>query len=71
MCGKMGLIDKTGNYHYFPISTDMKVYNSNVPCIEMEWDNDQESEWVEIDYHVKNIVMGLNVALYDRKYGRL
>lgn len=34
----------------------------------MDYDNDEESEWPEINYQANNMFLGLTIAAYDRKY---
>jgi len=56
----------------FPVRYDREVFNfppmiPNVPIIEMELDNDCESEWPEIEECVHNMTMSLSLAMFDRK----
>lgn len=64
----MGSSDKTP--HVFTVYQDNKLFESRIamPLIEMYDDNDNESEWIEIDHSVKQMAMSLNIAAFDRRY---
>lgn len=67
-----GKMNKT-SYVSFPIRSDKEVFSApvmipNVPLIEMEYDNDCESEWPEIDQCIENMTMSLSMAVYDQEY---
>ncbi len=58
----------------FMIKPDREVFNypmiPNVPLIDMECDNDCESEWPEIYESVNHLSMSLSLAIYDRMVER-
>ncbi len=47
------------------METEQLPYIEDIPWIEMEHDNDEESEWPEINSSVDRLVMSLSVAAYD------
>ena len=66
------LKDKAGKGHVFEVCGDRDLFQSRViiPSIEMVCDNDEESEWVEIDGDVRNMSLSLSLAAFDHKFGR-
>lgn len=55
----------------FKVKPDRQVFNfsimiPNVPVIEIQCDNDCDSEWPEIDDCVNNMRMSLSLAAFDR-----
>lgn len=54
----------------FVIKPDREVFKCpmipNIPIIDMECDNDCESEWPEIYQCVNHLSMSLSLAIYDR-----
>lgn len=66
------LKDKTGKGHIFDVCGDKELFKSRViiPTIEMSYDNDEESDWMEIGDNVHNMSMSLSLAAFDHKFGR-
>lgn len=54
----------------FVVKPDREVFNwpmlPNIPIIDMECDNDCDSEWPEIYECVNHLSMSLSLAVYDR-----
>lgn len=63
--------DKNKNPLLFSVGHDRSVYQSEIiiPSIPMIYDNDNESEWEEINETSDNLRQSICLAAYDPRYG--
>lgn len=64
--------DRNDKQYKFSIYSDGQVFaNTGVlPSIPMEYDNDAESEWPEIEHTIENMALSLRMAAFDRGFGQ-
>jgi hypothetical protein len=64
--------DSQNNSYTFGLSNDREVFESSVvlPSIDMEYDNDNESEWGEIEENVSHLTLSLSIATFDNHFNR-
>lgn len=62
--------DKNSNNFVFSVYKDKKLFESRViiPSIDMYYDNDNESEWMEIEDNVRDMTLSLSIAAFDRTF---
>lgn len=62
--------DRMRNSLVFSVFKDKQLFESRVaiPTIEMEYDNDNESEWMEIEDNVRDMTLSLSIAAFDRTF---
>lgn len=57
---------------YFSVAADSEKLRwkmlQSLPTIKMVQDNDEESEWGEIEGSVSNLSMALSLAIYEQQY---
>lgn len=64
--------DKMRNSLVFSVFKDKQLFESRIaiPTIEMEYDNDNESEWMEIEDNVRDMALSLSIAAFDKTFGK-
>ena len=59
--------DHKNNQHSFRVQYDQQIFRNvpQLPTIHMDFDNDNESDWEEIERNVHEMGLALSVATFD------
>lgn len=69
---EIALRDRQQNTFLFSVGRDRQLFETkiHIPSIEMIHDNDEDTEWIEIEDNVQNMCLSLSMSAYDKTYRR-